>query len=129
MPEAVHLRSSPPPVTIVVIRLGTQTLGDDKLAEQCERTMGRWGFPGFSVFEVPGGDYRLLGRLVPIVTIRPKLFEAQGADLIDAGFPLLPTGDHPHWTVVLAAATTTQFARVRELFDGPKANPAWKGSW
>lgn len=112
-----------------MIRLGVQTLGDDKLAEQCSRTTVRWGFPGFSVFEVPDGDYRLLGRLVPIVTVRPKLFEARGADLIEAGFPLLPTGDHPHWTVLLSAARTAQFARVRALFDGPKANPAWRGSW
>lgn len=127
MPEPLRLRTAQPPDTIVVIRLGARTLGDDKLAEQCERTHARWGFHGFSVFEVPDGDYRLLARLVPIVTVRPKLFEARGAELVDGGFPLLPTADHPHWTVVLSSATPGQFARVRSHFAGPKDNPAWAG--
>lgn len=127
MAEPVQLRVAAPPGTIVVIRLGTQTLGDGKLAQQCERTHARWGFHGFSVFEVPDDDYRLLARLVPIVTVRPKLFEARGGDLIEAGFPLIPTADHPHWTVVLSEATSAHFARVRTLFEGPKNNPAWSG--
>jgi len=66
---------------------------------------GRWGFDGFSVFEVPAGDYAHLARLVPIVALRPKLYWAQGAALLDAGFPLFPTRDFPHWTVVLSEAT------------------------
>lgn len=129
MPEPLQLRPAGPPNLVVVIRLGERTLSDEKLAEQCERAHGRWGLHGFSVFEVPDGDYDLLARLVPIVTVRPKLFEASGAELVGAGFPLLPTADHPHWTVVLAEPTSTQFARVRALFDGPKPNPAWAGSW
>lgn len=88
----------------------------------------RWGFHGFSVLEVPDGDYGLLARLMPIVAIRPKLFEARGAELVAAGFPLLPTADHPHWTVVLSEPTPAQFARVRPFFDGPKNNPAWAGA-
>ena len=128
MPEPLQLRSAPPPATIVVIRLGEQTLGDQKLSEQCERTHGRWGVHGFSVFEVPDNDYQLLGRLVPIVTVRPRLFEALGAELLAAGFPLLPTAQHPHWTVVVSEPTAAQFARVRSLFDGPKPNPAWAGA-
>lgn len=47
----------------MLIRLGERTLADDKLAKQCERTFGRWGFHGFSVFEVPDGDHGLLARL------------------------------------------------------------------
>lgn len=129
MAEPVRLRDAPPPGTIVVIRLGMRTLEDEKLAEQCVRTHARWGFHGFSVFEVPGDDYRLLARLVPIVTVRPKLFEARGGDLIEAGFPLIPTADHPHWTVVLSDARPAHFARVRTLFEGPKDNPAWSGGW
>ena len=81
------------------------------------------------MFEVPNGDYGLLARLVPIVKVRPKLFEAHGAQLLSAGFPLLPTADHPHWTVVLSEPTPAQFTRVRALFDGPKDNPAWSGRW
>jgi hypothetical protein len=127
MPEPLQLSTAAPPETIVVIRLGERTLEDDKLVDQCARTHGRWGFHGFSVFEVPNGDCRLLARLVPIVTVRPRLFEARGAALVNAGFPLFPTADHPHWTVVLSEPTRTQFGRVRAHFDGPKQNPASAG--
>lgn len=128
MPESLQLRTAQPPATIVLIRLGARTLDDESLTQQCERTHVRWGFHGFSVFEVPDGDYDLLGRLVPIVTVRPKLFEASGAELVAAGFPLFPTAAHPHWTVVLSEPARTQFTRARAQFDGPKENPAWAGS-
>lgn len=125
MPDPLVLRHATSPGTIVVIRLGERTLGDDQLAQQCERSRARWGFDGFSVFEVPGGDYGLLAKLVRIVAVRRRLFEANARRLVVAGFPLFPTGDHPHWTVVLSESSTRQFARVRGLFDGPKDNPAW----
>jgi hypothetical protein len=37
---------------------------------------------------------------------RDVVLVAGGADLLAAGFPLLPTGDHPHWTVVLSEPTS-----------------------
>jgi hypothetical protein len=52
---------------------------------------------------------------------------AEGRDVVDAGIPLLPTLDHPHWTVVVSSTTPTQFDRVRRLFRGPIENPAWAG--
>jgi len=128
VPEPLSLRHQGPPGALVLIRLGARTLDDAKLAEQCDRTRGRWGFDGFSVFEVPDGDYTHLARLVPIVALRPKLYRAEGAALVDAGFPLFPTADFPHWTVVLSEATSAQFSRVRALFSGPLDNPAWDGT-
>jgi hypothetical protein len=127
VPEPLSLRHQGPATTLVLIRLGARTLDDDRLADQCERTRGRWGFDGFSVFEVPAGDYALLARLVPIVALRPKLYRAEGAALLDAGFPLFPTGDFPHWTVVLSRAARAQFTKVRAQFVGPLDNPAWDG--
>jgi hypothetical protein len=50
------------------------------------------------------------------------LLVASGPELIAAGFPLIPTLDHPHWTVVLSEPSTAQFARVRLLFHGPRAD-------
>jgi len=49
-----------------------------------------------------------------------------GARTMDDGFPLLPTLDAPHWTVVLASATASQFSRVRTHFEGPIANPSYR---
>ncbi len=82
---------------------------------------------GFSVLEVPDGDYELLARLRPLVRQRRLLLVADGHELVDAGLPLLPTLDSPHWTVLLSTPTPAQFARAHSLFRGPVANPAWPG--
>lgn len=50
---------------------------------------------------------------------------ADGHELVEDGFPLLPTLDAPHWTVVLASPTTGLFDRVRTHFRGPIDNPAY----
>jgi hypothetical protein len=110
-----------------MVRFGRTTLADDKLRQNCEVTFARWGLHGFSVFELPGGDYERLARLIPLLLDRQWLLEAPGADLVADGFPLLPTRDQPHWTVVLAEPTPTQFARVRRHFSEPKRNPVWAG--
>ena len=84
------------------------------------------GVSGGSPFwRVLAGDYQQLARLRPIVAERRLLLVASGPDLVASGFPLLPTLDHPHWTVVLSEPTADQFERVRVHFHGPIENPAW----
>ena len=110
-----------------MVRFGRTTLADDRLRQSCEVTFARWGLHGFSVFELPDGDYTRLARLVPLLLDRQWVLEAPGSELLGDGFPLLPTRDHPHWTVVIAEPTPTQFARVRRHFSAPKQNPIWPG--
>jgi hypothetical protein len=121
------LREAVTPATVVLVRFGRTTLADDNLRQNCEVTFARWGLHGFSAFELPGGDYARLARLIPLLVHRQYILEAAGADLLSDGFPLLPTREYPHWTVVLAEATRTQFARVRRHFSDPKRNPVWAG--
>lgn len=123
--EALTLRPDPIPDLLVVVRLGSTTLEDHALHKSVAESHERWGVWGFSVLEVPDGDYQLLARLRPIVTTRRQLLVAHGSDLVTAGFPLLPTLDHPHWTVVLSSPSGGQFASVRQLFRGPVPNPVW----
>lgn len=125
--EPLSLRDREVPEVLAVVRLGSVTLGDDALAKSVAECHGRWGLWGFSVLEVPDGDYEQLARLRPIVATRRRLLVASGPELVAAGFPLLPTLDHPHWTVVLSEASADRFARVRLLFHGPIDNPAWQG--
>ncbi len=127
MREPLQLREAATPTTLVMVRFGRTTLADDKLRQNCEVTFARWGLHGFSVFELPGDDYDRLARLIPLLLDRQWLLEASGADLVADGFPLLPTREHPHWTVVLAEPTPTQFERVRRHFSEPKRNPVWAG--
>ena len=125
--ESISLRDESVPDLLVVVRLGSNTLLDEHLARSTAECHARWGIWGFSVLEVPGGDDGALARLRPIVTTRRRLLVAHGAELIAAGFPLLPTLDAPHWTVTLASPTSESFAAVRSHFEGPIENPAWVG--
>lgn len=126
MRQPVTLRDESVVPGLLVVRFGINTLTDaamQKSAEECHR---RWGFWGFSVFEVPGGDYETLARLRPNIVGRRQLLIAEGAELVESGFPLLPTLEAPHWTVALAAATPEWFERVRGHFRGPVLNPAYR---
>lgn len=125
MRDPLILREADAPDLLVMIRLGTNTLEDRHLSRSCQETFGRWGIWGFSVLEVPHGDYTELARLRPFVAARRMVFEARGADLLAGGFPLLSTLDHPHWTVVVSEPIESQFEAVRRHFRGPIDNPAW----
>ena len=125
MTEPLVLRDDAAAPGLLVVRLGAVTLGDEQLRRSAEECHARWGFWGFSVLEVPDGDYNELARLRPIVAERRQLLVAHGASLIEGGFPLLPTLDGPHWTVALAAPTPELFGRVRAHFEGPIPNPAY----
>lgn len=127
MSEPLQVREQSTPSLLIVVRLGSNTLSDDRLARSVTECHGRWGVWGFSVLEVPGGDFELLARLRPIVTQRRLLLVADGHQLVAAGFPLLPTLDFPHWTLQLSEPTSEQFGRVRALFHGPQPNPTWPG--
>lgn len=124
--EQITLRDEAAPPGLVVVRLGARTLDDDLLRRSVDECHDRWGVWGFSVLEVPDGDYERLAPIRPIVADRRQLLVADAAELIEDGFPLLPTLDSPHWTVLLAAANPVQFERVRAHFRGPLDNPAYR---
>jgi hypothetical protein len=125
--EPLILRDENPPEMIVVVRLGAKTLDDPHLLRSLEECHARWGVWGFSVLEVPNGDFSLLARLRPIIVERKLFLVAQGHRLVEAGFPLPPTLDSPHWTVALSSPDPEQLSRVRELFVGPIENPTYNG--
>lgn len=126
VPEPLALRDELAAPGLVVVRLGARTLDDELLRRSVDECHERWGIWGFSVLEVPGGDFERLVRMRPIVADRRQFLVADGESLISDGFPLLPTLDSPHWTVVLAAATAAQFERVRAHFRGPLDNPTYR---
>lgn len=119
------LRNEQLPATLVMLRLGRNTLTDDKLHDSCQDAFRRWGLFGFSTFGLGQGGYAELARQVPLLPTRQWLMEASATDLLVDGFPLLPTGDQPHWTVVLSSPDATQFRRVRRHFSDPIRNPLW----
>ncbi len=123
--EPLQLRAEPLPGAVVMVRQGSVTLNDDKLARSCDKSYARWGVFGFSVHELPSGGFEELARLFPMLQRRPRLLVAGSAALLADGFPLFPTGAYPHWTVVLSEPSPTQFGRVRARFT-ERANPSFR---
>ena len=111
---------------LLVVRMGVHTMSFERLTESAEQCHENWGFWGLSVFEVPDGDYERLARQRPASAAGSRMLIADGHELVDDGFPLLPTLDAPHWTVVLAAPTAALFERVRGHFRGPIENPVYR---
>lgn len=125
--ETMQLRDDAVPVSVVMVRQGSTTLDDRKLTMSCEVTRRRWGIFGFSVHELPHGDFEELARLAPILRERSRVLVASATDLLGDGFPLLPTGTYPHWTVVFSEPTGEQFSRVRVHFTA-QTNPSYQPS-
>jgi hypothetical protein len=91
MVKSVTLRDSDVPAKLVVLRMGSNTLSDNSMAQACERAYAAMGVHAFPVFEIPNHDYQELATLEPILITRPKVLEASGPGLVAAGFTLLPT--------------------------------------
>ena len=125
MTEPLEVRDDSVIPGLVVVRLGSRTVEDEILSRSVAECHNRWGIWGISVLVVPGGDYNQLARLRPIMTERRQLLVADAAALMDDGFPLLPTLDSPHWTVVLAADIPALFQRLRNHSQGPIPNPTF----
>jgi hypothetical protein len=68
--EQITLRDEAATPGLVVVRLGARTMDDGLLQRSVDECHDRWGIWGFSVLEVPGGDYERLARIRPIVADR-----------------------------------------------------------
>lgn len=125
MTHLVPIRGGELPRNLVLIREGVNTLTDEALSQACRRAHELTGIRGFSVLELPAGGFEALARLRPLLRVRRSLRTADGHALAAAGFPLLPTWDYPHWSVIVSEADPEQFARVRALFSEPIPNPVF----
>jgi len=121
----VSIRGGDPPEQLLLVREGVNTLGDEALRQACERAQAHLGIHGFSALEVPEGGFYELARLRPLLRTRSRFMLARGDDLRAAGFGLIPTLDHPHWTIVISEPTAAQFALVRLHFSAPVMNPTY----
>lgn len=126
MRQPLELRDDSVVPGLLVVRLGARTLDDESLRRSVEECHERWGIWGFSVLEVPDGDFEQLVQARPLIAERRQILVAEGSALVAGGFPLLPTLEAPHWTLVLASPTPAQFAKVRAHFTGPIPNPAYR---
>ncbi len=123
MTRVLPLRAElPPDDAAVVLRAGS--MSPDNIRRSAERTFAIYAVYGISVegvidrtvFEACRDSERIAGYR----RIRLSTF----GRLRGAGFALLASFDHPHFTVVLADLSEVTIARLARGFDEPILNPA-----
>ncbi len=123
MRKALPIRAEQPPDdTVVVIRAGVMSA--EGMAQAARRTMRLYGLFGISVEGAIGRSVldacRRSERLAQYRQIRLSTF----GRVHGAGFALVATFDHPHFTLVLPDLSEVTLARLEHCFDAPIPNPA-----
>lgn len=122
MTRVLNLRpEQPPDDAAIVLRAGG--MSPDSVVRAAERTFAIYAVYGISVEGVIGRSVldacRASERIVGYRQIRLSTFGRLRA----AGFALLATFDHPHFTLVLADLSEVTIARLGRCFDDPIPNP------
>ena len=111
----------PPDNAAVVLRAGV--MSPDNILRTAERTFAIYAVYGISVEGVIERTVleacRSSERIAGYRQIRLSTFGRLRA----AGFALLATFDHPHFTLVLADLSEVTIARLGRCFDDPIPNP------
>ena len=122
MTRALPLRpEQPPDDAVVVLRAGV--MAADGIRRSAERTFDVYAVFGVSVEGVIGRTVLEACRGEGVAGYRQIRLSTFGR-LRSAGFALLATFDHPHFTVVLPDLSELTVARLRACFDDPIPNPA-----
>ena len=122
MTRVLNLRSEQPPDdAVVVLRAGVMT--PDNIRRSAERTFAIYAVYGISVEGVIDRTVldacRASERIAGYRQIRLSTF----GRLRVAGFALLATFNHPHFTLVLADLSEVTITRLGRCFDDPIPNP------
>lgn len=110
----------PPDDTTVVLRAGV--MNADNVTRGAERTFALYAVYGISVEGVIDTTVQEACRGERIASYRRVRLSTFGR-VRAAGFALLATFDHPHFTLVLADLSELTLARLDHCFDDPIPNP------
>jgi hypothetical protein len=115
-----------PPSATIIVRGGIDTR--DKLRRHAHRTARAWSLDGkpllgISVFAALGSSLEDLLRR-KFASFR-MVYLPTVARLAKDGFHLLPTGQHPHFTVRLSNADDLELGRLRTALGAAQANPQY----
>jgi hypothetical protein len=112
---------------VVVIRGGANSLSAEAVERSAERNMVAFGFLGLSVFLCDADLVAETCRSIDELQRYGQIRRSTVARLQTAGFPLLATGDAPHFDIVLPDLAPTTLARLGACFDHPVPNPGRGG--
>lgn len=110
----------PPDDAAIVVRAGVMSV--QSVRRTAERTFALYAVYGVSVEGVIDTSVQAACRSERIVGYRQVRLSTFGR-LREAGFALLATFDHPHFTLVLADLSELTLARLDRCFDPPIPNP------
>ena len=121
MTRPLRLRpDQPPDDATVVVRAGM--MSEVAVRRAAERTFSLYAVYGVSVEGVIDTTVQEACRGDRVVNYRQVRLSTFGR-LRAAGFALLATFDHPHFTLVLADLSELSIARLNRCFDDPIPNP------
>jgi hypothetical protein len=112
----------PPDDAVTLVRGGL--LSADSVHRTVERCRREYGFLGVSVYGAIGRTVAELVVAVPQIgpaRYRQVRLSTFGA-VRSAGFPVWPTNQHPHFSIVLADVDATTMARLDACFGPPEMN-------
>jgi hypothetical protein len=123
--ESMQMRQeSPPDDAVVVIRSGEHGLDHNRVVSTCQDCFDIYGFLGLSVYAAIDQTYVDLCKSNPALGKHGMIRIATFGDLRKAKFPMLATGAHPHYSVVLADLESETVNRLIDCFSEPIPNPA-----
>ena len=125
--KSVVVRDAGVPETLVVLRMGSNTLSDNALAQACERAYAAMGLHAFSVFEIrttimPSSRDSSRSWSRARRCSRPRV-----PSLWPPGSRCCRRGGSPIGLWFSRSRQRISFARVRSHFHGPIDNPIWTG--
>lgn len=123
--KAINLRGEQPPDgDLVVIRSGVlEKRSDEQLYDAADQNWRLHGFWGLSVLVVSSGGLHQICTTDWRVADYGKVSLSTVGRIRRAGFPLLDTGDAPHFDIVLPDVRGETFHRLRRAFDAAQPNP------
>ena len=123
MPKPIVLRDEElPDDAVVIIRGGELALTTARTSAQNNRTKA--GFFGLSVELALDADWETVCRTSPRLRGMYSLVRLSTAGKVrQAGFPLFPTGQRPHYDIVLPDSSDHHLRRLLDLFGPTRTNP------
>ena len=119
--------TSRPDDVLVVVRGGANALSDAVLERATGDTWEAFSFFGVSVFAAPDDDLVAMSERRPQLRRRREVRVARCGDLRVADFEVVATfANRDHFSIVLADVGLATFARLRDAFSDPVANPGYQ---
>ncbi len=123
--RTIRLRGEPPPDNaVIVVRSGVlEQRSDTDLGDKASENHDDYGFWGLSVLVVAESGVTALCETDPRVRRYNRVSLSTVGRVRRAGFPLLDTGDAPHFDIVLPDLESATLQRLRDCFDLAQERP------